>query len=251
MVPHTTRQTIRYSRDHLLSLQNSNKESGHFDWDYISQTLHPHCNSQTKRIKARITRSLGEYTDKIIGKPSNNLVTLPTYASVINSNQYCTSAIEDSKHSNSRQPCMAKITREPKPNTAKTNNCNPMPNIFATNLQRQTLDKHHELSGLIENNSYDILLLTETWFTKATENLYNIQGFQKLTSNRSPSRVGGGVAIYCSSKYSAKKLDSFTSTTMSALCTLIKVPEICTPMICGVLYHPPGLRKEQRDQTTE
>ena len=126
-----------------------------------------------------------------------------------------------------------------------------MPNIFATNLQRQTLDKHHELSGLIENNSYDILLLTETWFTKATENLYNIQGFQKLTSNRSPSRVGGGVAIYCSSKYSAKKLDSFTSTTMSALWTLIKVPEICTPMICGVLYHPPGLRKEQRDQTTE
>jgi hypothetical protein len=81
--------------------------------------------------------------------------------------------------------------------------------------------------------------------------LYCYPGFQKITANRGESRVGGGVAAYASSKYNVKTLDTYTSSTTSALWTLIQVPDMIDPLICGVVYHPPGLLKHQRDHTIE
>lgn len=121
-----------------------------------------------------------------------------------------------------------------------------MPNIFGTKLQRHKLDKHHELSETINKRQYNILLLTETSFRQHTEGLYCYPGFRRVTVNRGESRVCGGVAVYASSKYNVKTLDTHTSSSTSALWTLIQVPDMLDPLICGVIYHPPGLLKHQR-----
>ena len=100
-------------------------------------------------------------------------------------------------------------------------------------------------------SQYDIMLLTETWFTKHTESFFNYSGFNRFATNRSDKRIGGGVAIYTKNTFNAKIAATHTSTTMSSLWVLVRIPDIKDQLLFGVIYHPPGLSKHQQIETID
>lgn len=126
-----------------------------------------------------------------------------------------------------------------------------LPRIFCTNLQQHTLAKYHELQGLITQHKYDMLLLTETWYTEHNEGNFVYPGLNKTTTNSQETRIGGGVAVCTNSEFHFKTLHTHASTSVSSLWTLIRIRTIRDPIICGVLYHPPNLRKYQKDSTID
>ena len=62
-----------------------------------------------------------------------------------------------------------------------------------------------ELSGSLSFNPVDIIAVTETWFNEDIEdNLVSIYGCNLFRKDR-PSRRGGGVCIYLSELFYAKR----------------------------------------------
>ena len=81
-------------------------------------------------------------------------------------------------------------------------------------------------------------MLTETWLHQQKESLVNIEGYNIMTTNR-VNRIGRGVAVVTHKTCHIKKLDSFSSTTMSALWILTQHYKR-TPIIYGVICYPPS-----------
>lgn len=109
-------------------------------------------------------------------------------------------------------------------------------------------EKFNELKLIAQN--YDLIMLTETWFTVDKECLYNLDGFCLHTCNRANRRSGGGVAIYARNTISVKNLDKFSNRSISAYWMLMQ-QERQPPIIFVILYHPPGLPVKSKEQTIE
>ena len=243
---------IRYSRSQLLNMRpHGQMVSTTYDWDIIDKIVPCNDISKGHDIKARITTRLSHYNTKVVG--ARNLITLPSAASLCEYNKVTHTT--PSPQPLPKHRYLASVEPDPIHHdlTSKGNNSKHLPSIFGTNLQGFTLSKHHEMRGLISDKKYDIILLTETWLNKHSESQYKFDNYIQITCNRSELRTGGGggVAMLVNSRYHVQTLEKFTSTTVLALWTLIKTEGLDHPMICGVLYHPPGLRKQQKEATID
>ena len=136
--------TLKYSREELINLQSNHHDVSSFDWSRIDNILRPNF---CRRIEARITRRLSEYSVVITGKPCNNLITLPTYASITQQTN------EVSMHQNTQN-----IAANHPPEFPTRKNRPPrdikqftMPGLLLTNCRSLTLDKIDELKLIIED----------------------------------------------------------------------------------------------------
>lgn len=98
-----------------------------------------------------------------------------------------------------------------------------LPSILATNPRKRTLAKHYELRGRIEQAKYEIILMTETWFTTHTKGNYKCPYRTQITANRSETCSGGGLAMFINYGYHAKKACSHLHQLRSPPCSLYAV----------------------------
>ena len=123
-----------------------------------------------------------------------------------------------------------------------------LPNIYLHNMRSLNLEKLNELKLIA--HQCDLIMLTESWLKNGKEGLYNIDGYDLHTCNRSGRRIGGGVAVYVRSNLSVQKLAEYKTTHASAYWFVYKQSDF-TPIIYSVIYHPPGLTKDYKNNTTE
>ena len=128
---------LQYSRSQLLKLQHVAAAGSHFDWSSIDNILNPQPMSNIRGIKARVSNKLGEYSDKILGKPAHNLVTIPSYCSVIADNDVVQA---DTNYNNIVSTCSRQSTLINIDTGQKQNKSYPkpleyicLPSIYATN----------------------------------------------------------------------------------------------------------------------
>ena len=82
--------------------------------------------------------------------------------------------------------------------------------ILCINI-RSLSGKFAELQALIglSPNKFHALIVVETWLTDSNDTLFNIEGFQSFSLNRSCS-IGGGVKIYIESSLHTEPITNLT-----------------------------------------
>ena len=115
------------------------------------------------------------------------------------------------------------------------------------NMRSLNLDKFNELKLIAAN--HDIIAIIESWLTAEKEQLYNLDNFTLHHCHRGKKRTGGGVAVYIRNHLNVQKLCSYSNQHMSAYWFLLHHDDQ-PPVIYGVLYHPPGLCKQLKEETT-
>lgn len=121
-----------------------------------------------------------------------------------------------------------------------------LPTIYMHNMRSITLDKFNELKLIADN--YDIIMITESWLNKSKVQLYTLDNHSIHHCHRG-GRRGGGVAAYIKSDMPILKLCDYTDKHLSAYWFMLQQPNQ-NPIIYGLIYHPPGLRKIQKDAST-
>ena len=112
------------------------------------------------------------------------------------------------------------------------------PTILYTNCRSLNRWKLEELANMTELHQPGIICLTETWLKDTkSDDLKAFNGFTAHITNR-VDRIGGGVAILTADSLSAKCVESYTSTTLSAIWIYANINR--HPLIIGCIYHPPN-----------
>ena len=230
--------TLKYSREELLNLQSNHHDVSSFDWSHIDNILSPNF---CRRIEARITRRLSEYRGVITGKPCNNLIILPTYASITqHTNEVSINQNTQNIAANHPPEFSTQKTRPPSGIKQST-----MPGLLLTNCRSLTLDKIDELKLIIEDKDPHVIMLTESWLTDSKESTRLIDHYNLHTSNRGSGRVGGGVALFTHESLNAKVVHKYTTKRFSTI--WVKISEKHYSTIYGCIYHP----KSRRNSDTE
>ena len=84
-----------------------------------------------------------------------------------------------------------------------------LPSVYYHNMRSLTSEKFEELKLVAD--SYDIIMLTETWLNKSKSKLYELDNFTMHASHRATSRTGGGVAVYTRNHLPVTKLDQYST----------------------------------------
>ena len=121
-----------------------------------------------------------------------------------------------------------------------------LPSVYYHNMRSLTSEKFEELKLVAD--SYDIIMLTETWLNKSKSKLYELDNFTMHASHRATSRTGGGVAVYTRNHLPVTKLDQYSTPHTSAYWFVLQ-QQNQLPVIYGNIYHPPGLPKKQHEET--
>ena len=120
-----------------------------------------------------------------------------------------------------------------------------LPSIYIHNIRSLNQMKFSELKLI--SDAYDMMFLTETWLDQHKERSFTLDNFVLHTCHRRRRRCGG-VAIYVRNTLKVTKISEYTDEKISAYwCRLIQ-PNFC-PIIYGIIYHPPGLTKHEKDFT--
>ena len=122
-----------------------------------------------------------------------------------------------------------------------------LPKIYYHNIRSLNDPKYNELKSFAD--SYDLIMLTESWLNVDKENLFSIDGFSLYTCHRGNKRKGGGVAIYAKNNLSLHKLCDMSTCHTSAIWLLLQQPEQ-PPIVISNIYHPPNLSKKLKSDTT-
>ena len=122
-----------------------------------------------------------------------------------------------------------------------------LPSIYIHNIRSLNLAKFNELKLIA--GEYDMIFLTESWLNKNTEKVYCIPDFSLHTCHRL-NRKSGGVAIYIKDNLPVTKLLDFSNEHTSVYWFQLCQPGH-HPIVYGVLYHPPGLSKQQKEATLD
>lgn len=141
---------------------------------------------------------------------------------------------------------LIQISRESVPTTLHQKAELILPAMYMHNMRSLNLDKFNELKVVAED--YDLIMITESWLNADKETLYSLDNFVLHSCHRGGKRLGGGVAVYARNNLAVQKLCDHTSKHMSAYWFALKHQDQ-PPIIYGVLYHPPGLKKQQKDDT--
>ena len=248
MTPKIAAVSKKYSRSELLKLRDYSMDSSHIDWSHVDSLLSPQSPVHNVRgIQARITRKLGNYNDTVPGTRTKNLQWLPTHNSIIMDNYHRDASVTNSMITSGNTSIATKtLKRNPKfPRTTDQS----LPSIYATNCRSLNINKISELRQLATTDRYDILMLTETWLNTDKEATADIPGYSMFTANRC-NRIGGGVALYTTTALCSRVIRKHSSPTLSSLWVLVK-QEKATPMIYGVVYHPPNLTNNENMKTIE
>ena len=196
------------------------------------------------------------------GSPSNNDVSPKQTTSIVISknNNYCTHHISviSSSHHYSKKHCYQRnlnnLIQINIDNAAKSScavsHCvkkTALPNISLLNA-RSLLPKLDELSASLSFNPVDIIAVTETWFNEDIEdNLVSIYGYNLFRKDR-PNRRGGGVCIYLSELFYAKRRTDLERDDFECLWLWLRPTRLPRPLsgiaVC-VIYHPPGLPEQE------
>jgi len=93
----------------------------------------------------------------------------------------------------------------------------------------------HELETVLNNTRIDIVLITETHFTKYTS--IHIPGYKRIKTNRPDNTAHGGVAIFIKSSIIFKLLPSFSHDHIQSSAILLNLNNI--PISIAAFYSPP------------
>ena len=106
----------------------------------------------------------------------------------------------------------------------------------------------HLYNYAVVENSYDIILITETHIDQTIDDIeINISGYQLFRKDR--NRNGGGVAIYCRDELAPVELLKLKNPELESI--YIKVLKCNMPCILGVCYRPPNQTALNRESTLE
>ena len=103
--------------------------------------------------------------------------------------------------------------------------------------------KFDEVKKLIQDQSFDVLSLTETWLTSnVIDEELNISGYTFVRKDRSdPSKSqGGGVLVYVKDNIPYNTIACYANLTDEHIWIEIKRSH-CKRMIIGSIYRPPDL----------
>ena len=91
---------------------------------------------------------------------------------------------------------------------------------------RSIIANFSEITCLLDraNNNFKIsaLVVTETWLTPETENLYNMDGYNFVAKSR-VGKIGGGVGLYVDNCVEFTVIDELTKSTAYIECIFIEV----------------------------
>ena len=96
---------------------------------------------------------------------------------------------------------------------------------------------NHLLCSL--NSNFDLLCFTETWLSNATKSLCNFVHYTSFHTVRN-GKNGGGVAIYCSNKHTAKRLNQFSCCEPYIETVFIEIISNNKRIVIGNIYRPPN-----------
>ncbi|XP_071944778.1 uncharacterized protein [Antedon mediterranea] len=130
------------------------------------------------------------------------------------------------------------------------------PNIFLCNA-RSIVYRIDELQSLLNVNSSDIAVLTETWQTKQISNdSIAVENYQIYTYHRAHKR-GGGVAVYVKDTFYSRIIDTVPNTNCEYECVWVHIRprrlprDISGIVVCGVYVPPDGPKNEIMNYLTE
>ena len=121
------------------------------------------------------------------------------------------------------------------------------PSVFIHNIRSMNFDKFDELRLVSVN--YDIIFITETWLNSYKENLYRLEGFSSHFCHRK-QRMGGGVGVYIRDHLSPRMIYKYSDTKVSMYWFQLHQGNLQS-ITYGVIYHPPGLTREEKESTTD
>ena len=105
--------------------------------------------------------------------------------------------------------------------------------IFYQNV-RSLRNKFEEIELLIEQYTSDIVVLTETWISKAQKKFYNFKSYNSIFSCR--ERQGGGLGMFIKKEIKYNLLENFESDDISYI--IIELPKL--HMFILSIYRPPS-----------
>ena len=145
-----------------------------------------------------------------------------------------------------RESTLITIRRDSK--HVSTKKSTSLPRVFATNIQSITKPKHAEL--VQQSVDYDLMMITESWLKPHKLNAFGIPGYRLINIDRAGKRTGGGVCMYVRNGLSTTLVNSYTSSTMSAMWVALHQDDQ-PPIIYSCIYHPPGLNKSTCNESID
>lgn len=120
-----------------------------------------------------------------------------------------------------------------------------LPRILLTNA-RSLNNKAEELEIVLHSNKVDLAVVTETWFTEASESALSISDFMTFSKSRQERR-GGGVAIFvkkhivtCEPINHANQRCCYECLWLKFKIARNKPKRSSMNLYVGVIYYPPG-----------
>ena len=103
-------------------------------------------------------------------------------------------------------------------------------------------NKIDEISNLISLNSYDIIVITESWLNSdVTDNYVSQSGYKTFRRDRSNDQRGGGICTYIRKQLHIVEISDMNDPEVESQWFLIKsdrLPRGINTIILGTIYHP-------------
>ncbi len=116
------------------------------------------------------------------------------------------------------------------------------PRIYFSNV-RPMINKIDEISTLISLNSYDIVVITESWLNSGvTDSFVSQPEHITVRRDRNNDQRGGGICTYIREKLNIVQLPDMCDLEIESQLFLIKtdrLPRGINSIILGTIYHPP------------
>ena len=114
--------------------------------------------------------------------------------------------------------------------------------IYFSNVRSMT-NKIDEISNLISLNSYDIIVITESWLNSdVTDNYVSQSGYKTFRRDRNNDQRGGGICTYIWKQLNIVEICDMNDPEVESQWFLIKtdrLPRGINTIILGTIYHPP------------
>ncbi|TRZ10882.1 hypothetical protein HGM15179_016231 [Zosterops borbonicus] len=103
-------------------------------------------------------------------------------------------------------------------------------------------NKQEELEVMVQQQSYDVVAITETWWNDSCSWSTALNGYRLFRRDRK-GRRGGGVALYIKKAFDATDLET-NEDGVESLWVRIKGKAIKADILLGVCYRPPNQEEE-------